>query len=148
MINGMDIRELKISSIRQAIGIVQQDVYLFSGTIFENILYGKLDASRDEVIQAAKQDGAHEFIMRLENGYDTYIGEHGVKLSGGQKQRISIASFFLKIHLYSFLMKQLRHLIMRVNGLYKNRFLGLYLYSPVDLMRFLTHGYAKFQKPK
>lgn len=96
MINDMDIRELKISSIRQAIGIVQQDVYLFSGTIFENIVYGKLDASRDEVIQAAKQDGAHEFIMRLENGYDTYIGEHGVKLSGGQKQRISIARFFLK----------------------------------------------------
>lgn len=96
LINGEDIRGLKISSIRQAIGIVQQDVYLFSGTVFENIVYGKLDASRDEVIEAAKQAGAHEFIMSLENGYDTYIGEHGVKLSGGQKQRISIARVFLK----------------------------------------------------
>lgn len=96
LINGENIRNLKISSIRQAIGIVQQDVYLFSGTVFENIVYGKLNSSRDEVITAAKQAGAHEFIMSLENGYDTYIGEHGVKLSGGQKQRISIARVFLK----------------------------------------------------
>lgn len=96
LINGEDIRNLKIKSIRRAIGIVQQDVYLFSGTVFENIVYGRLDASRDEVIEAAKQAGAHEFIMSLENGYDTYIGEHGVKLSGGQKQRISIARVFLK----------------------------------------------------
>lgn len=96
LINGDDIRELKISSVRQAIGIVQQDVYLFSGTVYENIIYGRLDASREEVIEAAKQAGAHEFIMSLENGYDTYIGEHGVKLSGGQKQRISIARVFLK----------------------------------------------------
>ena len=95
-IDGEDIRNLKISSIRQAIGIVQQDVYLFSGTVFENIVYGKPDASKDEVINAAKQAGAHVFIMSLENGYDTYIGEHGVKLSGGQKQRISIARVFLK----------------------------------------------------
>lgn len=95
-IDGKDIRNLKIRSVRQSIGIVQQDVYLFSGTVFENIVYGKLDASKDEVINAAKQAGAHEFIMSLENGYDTYIGEHGVKLSGGQKQRISIARVFLK----------------------------------------------------
>lgn len=96
LINGENIRNLKIKSIRQAIGIVQQDVYLFSGTVFENIVYGKPDASRDEVVKAAKQAGAHEFIMGLENGYDTYIGERGVKLSGGQKQRISIARVFLK----------------------------------------------------
>lgn len=96
LINGEDIRNLKIKSIRQAIGIVQQDVYLFSGTVFENIVYGKPYASRDEVVEAAKQAGAHEFIMSFKNGYDTYIGEHGVKLSGGQKQRISIARVFLK----------------------------------------------------
>lgn len=93
---GTDIRDLKICSIRRAIGIVQQDVYLFSGTVFDNIVYGRLDASKEEVISAAKQAGAHDFIMELENGYDTYIGEHGVKLSGGQKQRISIARVFLK----------------------------------------------------
>ena len=96
LINGEDIRTLKISSVRRLIGIVQQDVYLFSGTVFENIIYGRLDASREEVIEAAKKAGAHEFISALENGYDTYIGEHGVKLSGGQKQRISIARVFLK----------------------------------------------------
>ena len=96
LINGEKVKNLSISSIRQAIGLVQQDVYLFSGTVFENIVYGKLGASRDEVIKAAKQAGAHEFIMSLENGYDTYIGERGVKLSGGQKQRISIARVFLK----------------------------------------------------
>ncbi len=96
LINGDDIRSLKINSVRKNIGIVQQDVYLFSGTIYENIVYGRLDASREEVIEAAKQAGAHEFISALENGYDSYIGEHGVKLSGGQKQRISIARVFLK----------------------------------------------------
>ena len=96
LINGEKVKNLSISSIRQAIGLVQQDVYLFSGTVFENIVYGKLGASRDEVIKAAKQAGAHEFIMSLENGYDTYIGERGVKVSGGQKQRISIARVFLK----------------------------------------------------
>lgn len=96
LINGEDIRTFKISSVRKLIGIVQQDVYLFSGTVFENIVYGRLDASREKVIEAAKKAGAHEFISALENGYDTYIGEHGVKLSGGQKQRISIARVFLK----------------------------------------------------
>lgn len=96
LIDGSDIRKWELNSVRQAIGIVQQDVYLFSGTVYENILYGRLNATRDEVIAAAKQAGAHEFIQNLENGYDTYVGEHGVKLSGGQKQRISIARVFLK----------------------------------------------------
>ena len=76
--------------------MVQQDVYLFSGTVFENIEYGLPGASRDDVIQAAKLAGAHEFITGLKDGYDTYVGERGVKLSGGQKQRISIARVFLK----------------------------------------------------
>ena len=96
LIDGSDIRKWELNSVRQSIGIVQQDVYLFSGTVYENILYGRLNASREEVIAAAKQAGAHEFIQNLENGYDTYVGEHGVKLSGGQKQRISIARVFLK----------------------------------------------------
>lgn len=76
--------------------MVQQDVYLFSGTVFENILYGRPGASREDVIKAAKMAGAHEFITELKDGYDTYVGERGVKLSGGQKQRISIARVFLK----------------------------------------------------
>ena len=83
-------------SFRSNIGVVQQDVYLFSGTIRENILYGRLDASEEEVIEAAKKAEAHEFILNLKDGYDTYVGERGVKLSGGQKQRISIARVFLK----------------------------------------------------
>ena len=76
--------------------MVQQEVYLFSGTVFENIAYGKPDASMEEVIEAAKKAGAHEFITALHDGYNTYVGERGVKLSGGQKQRISIARVFLK----------------------------------------------------
>jgi ATP-binding cassette subfamily B protein len=76
--------------------MVQQDVYLFSGTIYDNISYGRVGASREEVVAAAKQAGAHEFIEKLKNGYDTYVGERGIKLSGGQKQRISIARVFLK----------------------------------------------------
>ena len=95
-IDGEDIRNVTLRSLRSQIGFVQQDVYLFSGTVFENIQYGKPGASREEVIQAAKQAGAHEFIMELSNGYDTHVGERGVKLSGGQKQRISIARAFLK----------------------------------------------------
>lgn len=96
LIDGEDIRSVTLQSLRSQIGFVQQDVYLFSGTVFENIQYGKPGASREEVIQAAKQAGAHEFILGLQNGYDTFVGERGVKLSGGQKQRISIARAFLK----------------------------------------------------
>ena len=95
-IDGRDIKKITLKSLRKNIGMVQQDVYLFSGTIFENIRYGRPDASRDEVIEAAKCAGADEFIRELKNGYDTYVGERGVKLSGGQKQRISIARVFLK----------------------------------------------------
>ena len=96
LIDGQDIRKYTLKSLRSNIGVVQQDVYLFSGTIRENILYGKLDATEEEVIEAAKKAEAHEFIMNLKDGYDTYVGERGVKLSGGQKQRISIARVFLK----------------------------------------------------
>ncbi len=96
LVDGRDIRGVTLKSLRSQIGFVQQDVYLFSGTVFQNIEYGKPGASREEVVQAAKQAGAHEFIMGLSHGYDTYVGERGVKLSGGQKQRISIARAFLK----------------------------------------------------
>ena len=95
-LDGKDIRKYTLKSLRSNIGIVQQDVYLFSGTVMENIVYGKPGSSREEVIEAAKKAGAHDFISELKNGYDTYIGERGVKLSGGQKQRISIARVFLK----------------------------------------------------
>ena len=95
-IDGIDIRQVKLADLRSHIGIVQQDVYLFSGTVYENILYGKMDANREEVIQAAKLAGAHDFIQELPQGYDTYVGERGLMLSGGQKQRISIARVFLK----------------------------------------------------
>lgn len=95
-IDGKDIRSLTLGSLRRNIGVVQQDVYLFSGTIGENIIYGKPEATREEIIQAAKLANAHDFIMELENGYDTFVGERGVKLSGGQKQRVSIARAFLK----------------------------------------------------
>ena len=96
LIDGQDVKEVTQQSLRQAIGMVQQEVYLFAGTVFENIVYGKPGASRQEVEEAAKLAGAHEFIMALPNGYDTYVGERGVRLSGGQKQRISIARVFLK----------------------------------------------------
>ena len=95
-IDGRNIKEYTLKSLRQNIGIVQQDVYLFSGTVMENILYGKQDATRDEAVEAAKKAGAHDFIMSLKDGYETYVGVRGVKLSGGQKQRISIARVFLK----------------------------------------------------
>ena len=95
-LDGRDIKEFTLKSLRKSIGIVQQDVYLFSGTVFENIAYGRTGASREDVVEAAKRAGAHEFIMELKDGYDTYVGERGVKLSGGQKQRISIARVFLK----------------------------------------------------
>ena len=95
-LDGMDIRKIKLQSLRNHIGIVQQDVYLFAGTVMENIRYGKPDATDEEVLRAAKAANANEFIMGLENGYDTDIGQRGVKLSGGQKQRLSIARVFLK----------------------------------------------------
>lgn len=96
MVDGIDIRDLKLRSLRNAIGIVQQDVYLFAGSIGENIGYGKPGASKEEIIEAAKKANIHDFIMSLDEGYDTYVGERGVKLSGGQKQRVSIARVFLK----------------------------------------------------
>ncbi len=95
-IDGIDINNISLSSLRNNIGMVQQDVYLFSGSVYENILYGKPGATRDEVTRAAKLAGAHDFIMELKDGYDTYVGERGLKLSGGQKQRVSIARLFLK----------------------------------------------------
>ena len=95
-VDGKDVRDVTLKSLRDNIGVVQQDVYLFSGSVYDNIEYGRPGASREEIIEAAKLSGAHEFIMSLDNGYDTYVGEHGVKLSGGQKQRISIARVFLK----------------------------------------------------
>ena len=91
-----DVRDIRLKSLRDHIGIVQQDVYLFVGTVFDNIRYGKPDATREEVIEAAKNANAHDFIMSLPNGYETDIGQRGIKLSGGQKQRLSIARVFLK----------------------------------------------------
>ncbi len=96
LLDGQDIRSVTLQSLRGAVGIVQQDVYLFSGSVYENIAYGRPGATRDQVVEAAKLAGAHEFITALHDGYDTYVGERGVKLSGGQKQRISIARVFLK----------------------------------------------------
>lgn len=96
LLDGINIKDVKLDSLRRHIGVVQQDVYLFAGTVLENIRYGKPDASRNEIIDAAKKANAHDFIMKLPEGYDTYIGQRGVKLSGGQKQRLSIARVFLK----------------------------------------------------
>lgn len=95
-IDGRDIRDFKLKSLRDNIGIVQQDVYLFVGTVYDNIRYGKPDATREEVIAAAKEANAYDFIMSLPNGFETDIGQRGIKLSGGQKQRLSIARVFLK----------------------------------------------------
>ena len=95
-IDGIDIRKMKLEDLRNQIGIVQQDVYLFAGTIMENIRYGNPSATDEEVIRAAKRANAHDFIMSFPNGYDTDIGQRGTKLSGGQKQRLSIARVFLK----------------------------------------------------
>lgn len=96
LIDGKSIKDVTLESLRDNIGVVQQDVYLFSGSVKENISYGKAGATIEEITEAAKMAGAHDFIMSLPNGYDTYVGERGVKLSGGQKQRISIARLFLK----------------------------------------------------
>ena len=95
-IDGVDIRDVTLKSLRENIGIVQQDVYLFAGTVMDNIRYGKPDATEAEIVAAAQNANAHEFIMGLPEGYDTYIGQRGIKLSGGQKQRLSIARVFLK----------------------------------------------------
>ena len=96
LIDGQDIRNVTLKSLRQDIGIVQQDVYLFSGTVAQNIAYGKPGATRAEIVEAARLAGAEKFILALKDGFDTYVGERGVKLSGGQKQRIAIARVFLK----------------------------------------------------
>jgi ATP-binding cassette subfamily B protein len=96
LLDGINIKEIKLSSLRRNVGVVQQDVYLFAGTVVENIRYGKPDATQAEVIEAAKRANAHDFILSLPDGYDTDIGQRGVKLSGGQKQRLSIARVFLK----------------------------------------------------
>ncbi|MHC5756046.1 MAG: ABC transporter ATP-binding protein, partial [Nostoc sp.] len=96
LLDGENIRNISLRSLRRNIGIVQQDVYLFAGTVLENIRYGKLEASQQEIIEAAKKANAHNFIMTLPDGYNTDIGQRGVKLSGGQKQRLSIARAFLK----------------------------------------------------
>jgi len=95
-VDGQDIRKVKLADLRGSIGIVQQDVFLFAGSILDNIRYGRPDATMDEVIEAAKQAEIHEDILRMPNGYDTLVGERGVMLSGGQKQRVSIARIFLK----------------------------------------------------
>ncbi len=95
-IDGIDIRDMTLDSLRENIGIVAQETFLFTGTIYENIAYGKPSATKEEVYKAAENASIHDFIMSLSDGYDTYIGERGVKLSGGQKQRISIARAFLK----------------------------------------------------
>lgn len=95
-IDGINIKDVKLKSLRENIGVVQQDVYLFAGTVMDNIRYGKMNATTEEVVEAAKNANAHEFIMELPDGYNTYIGQRGIKLSGGQKQRLSIARVFLK----------------------------------------------------
>jgi ATP-binding cassette subfamily B protein len=96
LLDGKEIHTLTLESVRRNIGIVQQDIYLFNDTMRENICYGKLDATEEEIIEAAKRANIHDYIMSLPNGYETKIGERGVRLSGGQKQRLSIARVFLK----------------------------------------------------
>jgi len=96
LLDGVNIKDIRLTSLRRNVGVVQQDVYLFAGTVLDNISYGKPDASKEEIIEAAKNANAHEFIMKLPEGYNTNIGQRGVKLSGGQKQRLSIARVFLK----------------------------------------------------
>ena len=96
LLDGFNINDIKLDTLRRNIGVVHQEVYLFAGTVQENISYGRPEACEEEIIEAAKKANAHEFIMKLPNGYDTYIGQRGVKLSGGQKQRLSIARVFLK----------------------------------------------------
>jgi ATP-binding cassette subfamily B protein len=96
LLDGINIKDINLQTLRRNIGVVQQEVYLFAGTVLENIRYGKPDADEDEIIEAAKKANAHDFIMELPNGYQSDIGQRGVKLSGGQRQRLSIARVFLK----------------------------------------------------
>jgi len=96
LVDGHDVRSIKLSSLRNTIGIVQQDVYMFAGSVKENIMYGKPNATDEEIMEAAKNANIHDFIMSLDDGYDTYVGERGTRLSGGQKQRLAIARVFLK----------------------------------------------------
>jgi ATP-binding cassette subfamily B protein len=96
LIDGVDVKDTALASLRRNIGVVQQDVYLFAGTVAENLGYGRPGAHRDEIIEAARKAHAHEFIMALPQGYETDVGQRGVKLSGGQKQRLTIARVFLK----------------------------------------------------
>ncbi len=96
LIDGTDIRDVTLASLRRAVGVVQQDVYLFAGTVAENLRYGRPDATEEEIVAAARAANAHDFIMALPDGYDTDVGQRGVKLSGGQKQRLTIARAFLK----------------------------------------------------
>ena len=96
LIDGQNIRTLTLASLRANVGIVQQDVWLFAGTVMENIRYGRITATDDEVVEAAKKAEIHEDILAMPDGYQTYVGERGIMLSGGQKQRISIARLFLK----------------------------------------------------
>ncbi|HEX6383290.1 MAG TPA: ATP-binding cassette domain-containing protein, partial [Anaerolineae bacterium] len=96
LLDGKNIRDISLRSLRKNVGVVHQDVYLFAGTVSDNIRYGKLEASQEEIVEAAKKANAHDFILKLPDGYDTDIGQRGVKLSGGQKQRLSIARVFLK----------------------------------------------------
>lgn len=101
-VDGMDISGITQSSLRRNIGMIQQDVYMFAGTIRENIRYGRPDATDDEIVEAARLAEIHDEIMQMPDGYDSYIGERGVMLSGGQKQRLSIARVFLKTRPYSY----------------------------------------------
>jgi ATP-binding cassette subfamily B protein len=96
LVDGVDVRDLTLASLRRSVGVVQQDVYLFAGTVAENLAYGRPGAGQDEIVEAARKAHAHDFIMALPHGYDTDIGQRGVKLSGGQKQRLTIARVFLK----------------------------------------------------
>jgi ATP-binding cassette subfamily B protein len=96
LLDGQNVKDVRLRSLRRQVGVVQQDVYLFAGTIADNIRYGKANASWEEIVEAAKKANAHEFIMALPDGYETDVGQRGVKLSGGQKQRLSIARVFLK----------------------------------------------------
>lgn len=114
-IDGKDVRGLTLESLRNQIGLVQQDVYLFCGTIRDNIAYGKPEASMEEIVDAAKKANIHDFIMSLPDGYDSYVGERGTRLSGGQKQRISIARVFLKNPPILILDEATSALIMRAN---------------------------------